>query len=79
MAVKKIFGGCVKSILPPTAAKENFLKLFEKHSAAFGGRIKFFKTLILFILRIKMNKISVLKKYFLAAPGAKEQPQEIPS
>jgi hypothetical protein len=40
-----------------------------KYSAA-GGGIKFFKIPILFILRSKMNKIGILKRYSLAAPAA---------
>jgi hypothetical protein len=45
----------------------------EKYSAAFDGRMKFFKMRILFILLRKVNKIRILKEYFLAAPAAKKR------
>jgi hypothetical protein len=43
----------------------------HKYSAACSGRINFFKTPILLILRSKINKIGVLKKYSLAANAVK--------
>jgi len=45
--------------------------LCKKYSVSFGGRILFFLTLILFTLRSKMNKISVLKKIILPLKAAK--------
>jgi hypothetical protein len=38
----------------------------EKHSAAFGGRIGFFRALFSLILLCKINENSALKKYFAA-------------
>jgi hypothetical protein len=45
--------------------------LCKKYSAAYGGRIKFFRARILLILLCKINKIRALKKYSLAAYAAK--------
>jgi|GEM_PF-2542734 len=58
-----------------------FLRLSPKYFAAFSGRIIFFKTLILFILLRKTNKISVLKNIlglcekYSAAFGDERQPR----
>jgi hypothetical protein len=44
-------------------ATKKILSLSHKYSAAFGGRIKFFRAPISLILQSKINEIGALKKY----------------